>query len=160
MKYVLSAFLLCLIFISCDQAVQKADSNPHEKLVRQFFETFNRHEWTKMADMYTPTADFKDPSLGTAVVKQTRQQTIDKYTALQQTFPDIHDSLTQLYPSGEKNIIAEFISSGTAPDGSKFSLPICTIFTIENGLITKDYTYYDNMEEPEAAPPAPGKTPK
>lgn len=32
-----------------------------------------------------------------------------------------------------------------APDNSKFTLPICTVFTIENGLITQDFTYYDNF---------------
>lgn len=51
-----------------------------------------------------------------------------------------------MYPSGENHIIVEFVSSGTAPDNSKFELPICTIFTIENGLITKDFTYYDNFD--------------
>ncbi|WP_262892331.1 hypothetical protein ACN9ML_07985 [Dyadobacter endophyticus] len=44
-------------------------------------------------------------------------------------------------------MIVEFISTGTAPDKSKFTLPICTIFTIENGNITQDFTYYDNFSE-------------
>jgi hypothetical protein len=56
----------------------------------------------------------------------------------------------QTYPSGDKHIIVEFVSSGTAPDSSKFELAICTIFTIENGLITKDFTYFDNFEDPES----------
>ena len=46
-------------------------------------------------------------------------------------------------------MIVEFISTGTAEDGSQFELPICTIFTIENGKITKDFTYYDNFNEEE-----------
>ena len=121
------------------------------KLVNQYFEHFNNHEWTKMANMYTETVDFKDPSLGQGIVKQTRQQIIDKYAELNGIFPDLHDHILQRYPSGDKHVIVEFISSGTAPDGSKFELPICTIFTIENGMITKDYTYYDNFEEEEAS---------
>jgi hypothetical protein len=40
-----------------------------------------------------------------------------------------------------------FVSTGTAPGSSKFGLPICTVFAIEIGLITKDFTYYDNFEE-------------
>ena len=64
-------------------------------------------------------------------------------------FPDLHDKVIQIYPSGENHIIVEFVSTGTAPDNSKFELPICTIFTIENGLITKDFTYFDNFEEDE-----------
>ena len=61
--------------------------------------------------------------------------------------PDVKDKVIQTYPSGDNHIIVEFVSSGTAPDNSKFELPICTIFTIENGLITKDFTYFDNFEE-------------
>ena len=42
-------------------------------------------------------------------------------------------------------MIVEFVSTGTAPDGTKFELPIVSIFTIEEGMITKDWTYYDNF---------------
>ena len=93
------------------------------------------------------TSDFKDPSLGQGIIKQTRQQIIDKYSELNKVFPDLHDQVIQTYPSGDKHIIVEFVSSGTAPDSSKFELPICVIFTIENGLITKDYTYFDNFDQ-------------
>ena len=59
----------------------------------------------------------------------------------------LRNEIVQIYPSGEKHIIVEFVSTGTALDNSKFELPICTIFTIENGLITKDFTYFDNFDE-------------
>ncbi|MEO6950138.1 MAG: nuclear transport factor 2 family protein [Ginsengibacter sp.] len=121
----------------------------NEKIVNQYFDYFNKHEWTQMANMYAETVDFKDPSLGQGIVKQTRQQIIDKYSQLNGIFPDLKDKVIQIYPSGEQNVIVEFISTGTAPDGSKFELPICTIFTIENGIITKDFTYYDNFDEEE-----------
>ncbi len=125
------------------------ETTENEKIVKQYFEYFNSHDWTKMANMYTETADFKDPSLGQGIVKQTRQQIIDKYTELNKVFPDLHDKVIKTYPSGDKHIIVEFVSRGTAPDNSKFELPICTILTIENGLITKDFTYFDNFDEQE-----------
>lgn len=100
-----------------------------------------------MAAMYAETAEFKDPSLGPGIVKQTRSQTSQKYSELNKTFPDLKDQVVQIYSSSDKHLIVEFVSSGTALDGSKFELPICTVFTIENGLITKDFTYYDNLEE-------------
>ena len=120
-----------------------------EKLVKQYFEHFNNHEWTKMANMYAETTNFKDPSLGQGIVKQTRQQIVDKYSELNKVFPDLHDQVIQTYPSGDQHIIVELVSSGTAPDHSKFELPICVIFTIENGLITKDFSYFDNFDEGE-----------
>jgi predicted SnoaL-like aldol condensation-catalyzing enzyme len=124
---------------------QKANEN--EQLVKEYFAYFNQHEWEKMAGMYTPTADFKDPSLGLRVVKQTREQTVKKYTDLARIFPDLKDQVVRMYPSGERHVIVEFISTGTAPDSSKFELPICTIFSIDKGKITEDFTYYDNFEE-------------
>lgn len=142
--------VLTLLLTSCnkgktsDKTLKTMDN---EKLVKQYFEYFNNHDWSKMANMYSETAEFKDPSLGHGIFKQTRQQTIDKYTELNKTFPDLQDKVIQIYPSGNDHIIVEFISSETAPDDTKFELAICTIFTIENGLITKDFTYYDNFEE-------------
>ena len=112
-------------------------------LIEQFYNHFNANEWDKMANMYSDNADFKDPSLGTGIV----QQTIEKYSELNAIFEDLHDEVVQTYASGENHVIVEFVSTGTAPDQSTFELPICTIFTIENGKITKDFTYYDNFEE-------------
>lgn len=142
-------YLLTLLFIaglvSCNKPKESAGDN--EKLIKQYFDHFNKHAWDNMAGMYADTADFKDPSLGQGIVKQTRAQIIKKYGEMSQTFPDVKDEVLSIYPSGDKHIIVEFVSTGTAPDGSKFVLPICTIFKIENGLITQDFTYFDNFEE-------------
>lgn len=150
-KLLLNLFLLSTI-VSCTKKEETSEKqtitqNPNETLVKQYFDYFNAHEWTKMAEMYADTADFKDPSLGTGIVKQTRQQTSTKYAELNKIFPNLHDEVVATYPSGEKHITVEFISTGTAADGSKFELPICSIFTIENGKITKDFTYFDNFGE-------------
>ena len=151
MKNILYSILaLAIVVCSCKNqknTEKTMASTNNEKLVSTYFEHFNNHNFIKMANMYAETADFKDPSLGQGIVKQTRQQTIDKYTELVKIFPDLNDKVIQIYPSGEKNIIVEFISSGTGPDKVKFELAICTILTIENGLITKDFTYFDNFEE-------------
>jgi len=84
--------------------------------------------------------------MGLGIVSQTHEQVIAKYSQLSEMFPDLKDEIVNIYPASEKHIIVEFKSTGTAPDGTKFELPICTIFTIENGIITKDFTYYDNFE--------------
>ncbi|OXA70557.1 hypothetical protein B0A67_15125 [Flavobacterium aquidurense] len=144
-------FGIAFLVISCNNQNQSKimEITKNEKLIKQYFEYFNKHDWKKMSEMYTETADFKDPSLGPGIITQTRKQIEDKYAELNNIFPDLHDKVIQVYPSGEKHIIVEFVSTGTAPDNSKFELPICTIFTIENGLITKDFTYFDNFEEGE-----------
>lgn len=140
-------FATCMLISCNNQPVSNNATTKNEELVKQYFEHFNHHDWTKMANMYADSSEFKDPTLGKGIVKQTRQQIIDKYSALNQIFPNIHDQIVQLYPSDDKHIIVEFISSGTAADNTTFELPICTIFTIEKGIITKDFTYFDNFEE-------------
>jgi ketosteroid isomerase-like protein len=125
--------------------VQTTDSSAI-KVALQMFEHFNKHDWAKMTALYSDPAEFKDPSLGTEIVKMTREETAKKYTELQGIFADVHDQVLAVYPSGDKHVVVEFVSTGTAPDGTKFKLPICTVFTIENGLITKDFTYYDNSQ--------------
>ncbi|WP_264536731.1 nuclear transport factor 2 family protein [Flavobacterium sp. N1736] len=151
MKKLIALTVILFSIISCNNQNQPKtiDTTKNEKLVEQYFEYFNNHDWKKMSEMYTETADFKDPSLGKGIIKQTRKQTEEKYTELNKVFPDVHDKVIQVYPSGENHIIVEFVSTGTAPDNSKFELPICTVFTIENGLITKDFTYFDNFDEKE-----------
>ncbi|MDW8852022.1 nuclear transport factor 2 family protein [Flavobacterium sp. MMLR14_040] len=149
MRKIILLFYASFLAISCNNQNQSKMINisNNEKLIKQYFELFNQHDWKKMSEMYTETADFKDPSLGKGIVKQSRKQTEEKYAELHKIFPDLHDEVIQIYPSGENHIIVEFVSTGNAPDNSKFELPICTIFTIDNGLITKDFTYFDNFEE-------------
>jgi ketosteroid isomerase-like protein len=148
MKRLTILLFVTFALISCNNQTQKSTSTAdNEKLIKQYFEYFNNHEWAKMANMYSEITEFKDPSLGSGIIKQTRQQIINKYSELHKIFPDIHDQIIQTYDAGEKNIIVEFVSTGTAPDNSKFELPICTIFTIEKGVITKDFSYFDNFEE-------------
>jgi len=145
-------FLFAFSFIMCNNTNSNklTQTTDLDKIIRQYFDHFNNHEWTSMAAMYTDTAEFKDPSMGPSIVKQTKAQIIEKYDQLQHIFPNLHDEIIQTYISGENHIIVEFISTGTAEDSTEFELPICTIFTIEHGLITKDFTYYDNFEDPES----------
>jgi ketosteroid isomerase-like protein len=145
-----ATLLVILVLAACSSpGPEQSESAANQKIVRQLFEHFNKHDWKAMAELYTDPAEFKDPAFGPGVVTQSHQQTIAKYNELQQIFPDIRDEVAQVYPSGDNHVIVEFVSTGTSPDGSKFTLPICTIFTLENGKITKDFTYYDNMENPQ-----------
>ncbi|WP_157465930.1 hypothetical protein [Colwellia sp. TT2012] len=48
------------------------------KLVNQYFEHFNNHEWERMAKMYVPMAEFKDATLGHGIIKQNHAQIVEK----------------------------------------------------------------------------------
>ncbi|NML39408.1 nuclear transport factor 2 family protein [Chitinophaga sp. G-6-1-13] len=119
-------------------------SNPHVQVVKEMFTAFNEHDWQKMAACYADTALFLDPEYGPEMVKLTRSQLAKKYQDLHQLFPDVQDEIKEIY--GDKNhIVVEFVSSATGPDGKKWQLPICVVFTVENGRIIQDCTYYDNQ---------------
>ena len=140
-------FLSAILLFSCTAKESNELDNIPEKniaIAKKVYEAFNKHNWEEMANLYSETADFKDPSLGKEPITQTRKQTIEKYSDLAKTFPDVKDEIVSIYPSGNQHVIVEFVSSGTAPDGEKWTLPICTIFTIQSGVIVKDFTYYDN----------------
>ena len=117
----------------------------HKQYVKQYFHHFNAHDWESMANMYSEEALFKSPTLGFGIHERSREEIIQEYTELSSIIPDIKDSVVSIYPAGKNNVVIEFISTGTDPSGEKFILPICTIFKIEDGLITSDFTYYDNF---------------
>jgi ketosteroid isomerase-like protein len=137
--------ILSLLFIAFTCKKEANQSSENQAIIKKLYEYFNKHEWQKMADLYVETTDFKDPSFGTEITKQTRQQTVQKYSEMEKMFPDIRDEVVQMYDSGNDVVVVEFVSTGTAPDGTKFKMPICSIYTIENGKIAKDFTYYDNQ---------------
>ena len=141
------SFIALLITLASCSSKDNSEMKTQEQniaIAKQVFEYFNKHDWEKMANLYSDPFESKDPSFGQNIVKKTRLQTIEKYKKLEEMSSDIRDDIVQIYPSGDKHVIVEFISSGTAPDSTKWTLPICTIFTIENGQIIKDFNYYDN----------------
>jgi limonene-1,2-epoxide hydrolase len=146
------ALIVCIsAFYACQTSepkVQDTASNLEttKTVIEQYFSHFNAHNWKAMSNMYASSAEMKDPAYGQKAVSMTQAEIMAKYEGLNKMILDVHDSVIAMYPSGD-NVTVEFISSGTAPDSSKFQLPICTIFEIKNGKITRDYTYYDNFDE-------------
>ncbi|MFN3529339.1 MAG: nuclear transport factor 2 family protein [Bacteroidia bacterium] len=120
----------------------KQDANV--QLIQAMFAEFNRHQWEAMAEYYAEESHVKSPETGMQEQQISRDELIAIYRQLEADVPDIKDEVVNIYPAGERHIIAEFISTGTGADGMSFALPICAIFTINGGLITSDFTYYDN----------------
>ncbi len=147
------AALSVLLLVACNKSEKETSlasltaSEQNVEIVNKVYEHFNEHNWTAMADLYSNPAEFKDPAFGLEAVQQTREEIAAKYKEMGEMFPDIKDEVVKVYPSGANHVVVEFVSYGSAPDGTKWSLPICTIFTVENGQITKDYTYYNNTPE-------------
>jgi steroid delta-isomerase-like uncharacterized protein len=139
------ALFVALLLLSCNNPKNNSIievPNANKEIATKFFDAFNRHDWAAYADFYSANADFLDPSFGKEIVKQTKEQLIEKYSGYEQAIPDIKDNVVAMYEAGD-NIIVEFVSTGTLPDGSKFNLPICSVLTFKDGKIIRDATYYD-----------------
>jgi ketosteroid isomerase-like protein len=151
MKQILFICLIISLSITCSEKkpqVIEDKTAQNAILIDQLYTHFNNHDWAKMASLYSDTAEMKDPAFGTKMVKMSRADIVKKYQELNAMIPDVRDDVVKMYHSGN-HVIVEFVSTGTAPDKSKFELPICSIYTLENGKIAKDFTYYDNFEAPK-----------
>lgn len=133
-----------ILLLSCTNRRDNGDK--YVSIAKKMFDAFNQHQWQVMADYYSDSASFLDPSFGKEYVTRPRAAIVEKYAGFQQAFPDIHDEVMGMYSSDDK-VTVEFISTGTAADGTSFKLPIVTVLTFSNGLIVKDATYY-NLENP------------
>lgn len=105
-------------------------------VVKNVFDAFNAHDWKKMESFYADNVEMTDPSF--EGVKIGKKGMTDFY----QSVPDIHDEIKNIISSGN-TVVVEFVATGTI-NGKKFTLPICTVFKVENGKVVSDHTYYDN----------------
>lgn len=107
------------------------------QVAKEVFEAFNAHDWERMEALYAQDVEMMDPSIeGIKIGKE-------GMTGFYSSVPDIHDEVKTLIAEGNM-VVVEFVSTGTI-EGQKFSLPICTVFKIENGLVVSDHTYYDKF---------------
>ncbi len=136
-------FASCLLMLGCSSS---PSTERNEAIARKLFDAFNKHDWQTMASYYADSALFLDPSYGIQYVKKSRKETVAKYTEMQAMFPDIHDKVTGVYPSGDV-VTVEFTSTGSIHDSIRFELPIISVLTFRDGFVVKDATYYD-LEKP------------
>jgi ketosteroid isomerase-like protein len=144
MKNIHLYLLTLAVSVACSSSDHEQQQNI--ALTQKMFEAFNKHEWQAMASYYTGNASFLDPAFGKDYVTKTQQETAAKYRELQKMFPDLHDEVVGLYPSGDK-VTIEFIATGSMNDSISFKLPIVSVLTFKDGKIIRDATYYD-QEQP------------
>lgn len=141
----ITLLIILTAVVACKQPQNAETRSKNTETAAKVFEHFNAHRWEEMAALYADSAEFLDPSYGMSLVKVNKSDLVKKYQELEGIFPNIRDSIVAIIPSAdEKSVTVQFISLGTAPDGSKLELPICTVLFFENGSIVKDFTYYDN----------------
>jgi predicted SnoaL-like aldol condensation-catalyzing enzyme len=135
-----SLYLGAMMLTACtspETSISSVQAAETRKVAEAIFAAFNAHDWTKMESYYTDSVQLQDPAYPGGKTGKTGM------SEFYRSVPDIHDEVQRIYVDGNIACV-EFISTGTM-NGQKFTLPICTVLTIENGLVTRDNTYYDAM---------------
>ena len=132
--------LFSIPLLSFSQLHAQGNKDLNVAVVQSIFEAFNEHNWKKMLSHYSEEAVFVDPAFDAPV--SDRKVIKAHYEEILQYFPDVKDEIVTITASGDR-VVVEFVSSGTSKNGDKFRLPICTVFTIQKGKVSRDVTYYD-----------------
>ena len=144
MLFAVAASWIALVSITQSAASRLQPGENNVAIVRQLFAAFNAHDWKKMAGFYSDSCSFLDPAYGTNHVAKTYTDILAHHTGLEAWSPDVKDSITFISGVADNKVLVQFISSGTmAKEKIKWSLPICDVFTLENGKIIQDETYYN-----------------
>lgn len=140
------AYLLALIcsaglaLNACRSENSRAAAGAAEA-VRLKFEAFNRHDAAAIQNLYAPDAVLHSPDypdlMGNVPIA-------DTYRRLFDAIPDAKDNVQSLGTSGDK-VYAEFVLTGHFKGAADKALNvrIMSIYTVKNGEIVLDSTYYD-----------------
>jgi hypothetical protein len=145
MKNYLLLIMSSIFILSC--TIDKKESIPVKniELAKKSFAAFNAHNWELQASFFSDTCKYLDPSYGDKHVVVNRKEKAIKYASLEQTSPDIKDSITSIFGYEDK-VVIQFTSTGTAITEKgkyKWSVPICCVFTYKDGIVIVDETYYN-----------------
>ena len=136
------AFLIVVVCLSVSSgfAIAKA-SGDQTKTVRLKFDAFNRHDVDAIKTTYAPDAILHSPDYpelhGNSPIAET-------YSRLFDAMPDAKDTI-QALGSFEDKVYAQFLLTGhfNGAADKPVSVRIMSVYTIRNGLIIDDSTYYD-----------------
>jgi ketosteroid isomerase-like protein len=111
------------------------------KTVRQKFEAFNRHDAAAIEGIYATDAVLHSPDYPELAGNS---RIADTYRGLFDALPDANDSVENIDRSGDR-VYAQFVLSGHLKGmGGKFvKVPIISVYTVRDGHIVADSTYYD-----------------
>ena len=149
-----TAYLIALIcsvscVLSAGVSADPSGSGQNLDTVRQKFAAFNRHDAAAIQDIYATDAVLHSPDYpaltGNAKIA-------DTYRGIFAGVPDAVDEVQNLDAVGDR-VYAQFILTGhfQGVADKPVNVRIMSIYTVKDGHITEDETYYDRK------PPAPAQ---
>ena len=137
-----AAYLIALFFLASATAFAvKHGSDDTVRTVELKFAAFDRHDATAIQGIYAADAVLHSPDypnlVGNAPIS-------DTYRRLFEAIPDAKDEIQSLDRSADK-VYAQFVLTGhwkAAPDQA-VKVRIMSVYTVKDGHIAEDVTYYD-----------------
>lgn len=142
--------ILCFAACSFYQCQPGSQTNPIQ-IVNAHFRFLNAHNIDSIAGQYSGDAILSSVNFDTLYVGSSGIKSA--YTRYFKGSPDLHYSVSHIF-SNDTSVAAEYESTGTmgqespVPDfmrGKRYTLKNCAIFTIRNGKIIRDATYFDQV---------------
>jgi steroid delta-isomerase-like uncharacterized protein len=147
---IINYFLFIISAISFCQCASPT-TNPVQ-VVNSHFRFLNSHNIDSIASQYTSDATLFSVNFDTVYIGGTGIKSA--YTRYFKGTPDLHYTITHIF-SNDTSVTVEYESTGTmqnlepsVPDfmrGKKYTLKNCTVFTIKDGKIIRDASYFDQV---------------
>lgn len=137
--------LLSLLVTAC--------GNNNKKIIEHHFNALNRHNIKMLIEDYDPQVRVTSSGWD-GIHIGTREMMFDYGRYFHET-PDLKYDIENVYFSGDSIVTVEYTTSGTVTNvdkstplsivGKKYVLNNCTIFTIRDGRVVKENTYFDQF---------------
>lgn len=140
-------FLVIALTSQAGDAFAEDNSEETRQIVLALFEAFNRHDVEALVKLYSENARIVspgniEPRIGRKVVREIYQGHFDN-------IPGVHDAVQNIVAEGDRAAV-EFIATWEQPTeddpNARGSLRIASFITVQDGEITKDITYYNQLE--------------
>jgi ketosteroid isomerase-like protein len=128
-------------------------SDENVQLVRQGYEAWNRGDLEWVLDHITPDYEFHTAQLfpDTEAVYRGREGFRRFWNAFREPWETLLIEVDRIDEVGDDRVLALFTFHGRGRDGLEVTLKFANIFTLENGLATRNVSFPDWQQALEAA---------
>jgi ketosteroid isomerase-like protein len=128
-------------------------SDKNVELVRQSYEAWNRGDLEWLLDHLTPDHEFRTAQLfpDTEAVYRGREGFKRFWNTFRQPWETLRIEIERVEPVGHDRVLALFTFHGRGRDGLEATLEFANLFTVKNGLASRNVALPDWQQALDAA---------
>ena len=149
---ILLRFFATSVLLSVGLSCSSPKHEDGRSLIAKRFDLINRHQTDSLAMLYTANAYLESPNFDG--IKNGPAGIREAYSRYFTSTPDLHYTVTEVVPA-DSIVVATYTWGGTlqTPEngtpaymrGKKYVLKGCTIFTVREGKISREASYFDQV---------------